>query len=310
MLRNNSLTIQMIKVAWDPIYIHPLPDNHRFPMEKYDLLPKQLLHEGTLVNENFFSPTKIDLEGVFAIHDKGYWEKLSGLQLTRQEQLRSGFPHSAELIQRELFITGGSVQAAKYALQFGVAFNIAGGTHHAYADRAEGFCLLNDQAIASSYLLRNELASKILIVDLDVHQGNGTAKIFENEPRVFTFSMHGEHNYPLRKENSDLDIGLPDGISGEDYLELLEQHLPSLIEKVQPDFIFYQSGVDILETDKLGRLGVSIADCKKRDERVLTLAYNKNIPLMASMGGGYSKEIKYIVEAHANTYRVAKELWE
>ncbi len=300
----------MIKVAWDPIYIHPLPDNHRFPMEKYDLLPKQLLHEGTLLEENFFSPTKIDLEDIFTIHDNEYWEKLSNLKLTRQEQLRSGFPHSAELIQRELVITGGTVQAAKYAIQNGVAFNIAGGTHHAYADRAEGFCLLNDQAIASSYLLRNNLASKILIIDLDVHQGNGTAKIFENEPRVFTFSMHGEHNYPLRKEKSDLDVGLPDGITGSDYLELLDQHLHVLLEKVQPDFIFYQSGVDILETDKLGRLGVSIDDCKKRDDMVLTMAHRKSNPIMASMGGGYSKDIKYIVEAHANTYRVAKELWE
>lgn len=279
-------------------------------MEKYDLLPKQLLHEGTLTEENFFSPEKIDLEDVFAIHDIAYWEKLSGLQLTRQEQLRSGFPHSKELIERELFITGGTLQAAKYALENGVAFNIAGGTHHSYANRAEGFCLLNDQAIASSYLLRNKLASKILIVDLDVHQGNGTAKIFENEPRVFTFSMHGEHNYPLRKEKSDLDVGLPDGIVGVDYLSLLNQHLPKLIKELNPDFIFYQSGVDILETDKLGRLGVSITDCKKRDELVLKLAHDKQIPIMASMGGGYSKEIKYIVEAHANTFRVAKDLWE
>ena len=300
----------MIKVAWSPIYIHPLPDNHRFPMDKYDLLPKQLLHEGILTKENFFRPNKIDLEDVFAIHDKVYWEKLSALQLTRQEQLRSGFPHSKELIERELYITGGSLQAAKYALEHGVAFNIAGGTHHSYADRAEGFCLLNDQAIASSYLLRNKLASKIVIIDLDVHQGNGTAKIFENEPRVFTFSMHGEHNYPLRKEKSDLDVGLPDGIIGADYLALLDQHLPKLMKEVKPDFIFYQCGVDILETDKLGRLGVSIEDCKRRDERVLQFAHNADIPVMASMGGGYSKEIKYIVEAHANTYRVAKELWE
>jgi len=300
----------MIKVAWDPIYIHPLPDNHRFPMVKYELLPKQLLHEGTLVEENFFRPKKIALQDVFAIHDKEYWEKLSGLHLTRQEQLRSGFPHSNELIERELFITGGSVEAAKYALQYGVAFNIAGGTHHAYANRAEGFCLLNDQAIASSYLLRNNLASKILIIDLDVHQGNGTAKIFENEPRVFTFSMHGEHNYPLRKEKSDLDVGVSDGITGAEYLKILNHHLPSIVEKVQPDFIFYQSGVDILETDKLGRLAVSIKDCKRRDEKVLQLAHDKSIPIMVSMGGGYSKEIKYIVEAHANTYRVANELWD
>lgn len=300
----------MIKVAFAPIYVHPLPENHRFPMEKYDLLQKQLLYEGTLSDENFFEPERISLEDILAVHNKAYWEKLSGLQLNRQEQLRSGFPHSKQLIERELVILGGSLQAAKYALEFGVAFNIAGGTHHAYTDRAEGFCLLNDIAVTASYLLRNRLASKILVVDLDVHQGNGTAKIFENDSNVFTFSMHGEHNYPLRKEQSDLDVGLPDGILGEDYLNLVNQHLPQLISRVQPDFIIYQSGVDILETDKLGRLGVSIADCKQRDKIVLTLAHENNIPIMACMGGGYSKEIKYIVEAHANTYRLAKEIWD
>jgi acetoin utilization deacetylase AcuC-like enzyme len=299
----------LIKVAWDPVYVHPLPEKHRFPMEKYELLPAQLRHEGTLLEKNFFSPKKAELNDILAIHDQHYWEKLSKLQLNRQEQLRSGFPHSEQLIQRELFITGGSIQASLFALEYGIAFNIAGGTHHAYSDRAEGFCLLNDIAISASYLLRNQLAKRILVVDLDVHQGNGTAKIFESEPRVFTFSMHGEHNYPLRKEKSDLDVPLKDGISGSDYLKLLEENLPQLVTNQNPDFIFFQSGVDILETDKLGRLGVSISDCKKRDKMVLQLAFDKSIPIMACMGGGYSKEIKHIVEAHANTYRLAKEIW-
>lgn len=279
-------------------------------MEKYELLVQQLLHEGTLEQSNFFSPQKAHLEDVLAVHTKEYWQKLSQLELTRQEQLRSGFPHSRELIEREVLIVGGTLQAAKHALNTGIAFNIAGGTHHAYADRAEGFCLLNDIAIAASHLLRNKLVERVLVVDLDVHQGNGTAKIFENEARVFTFSMHGEHNYPLRKEVSDLDIGLPDGLLGDAYLELLDAHLLKLVENFQPDFIFYQSGVDVLETDRLGRLGVSIEYCKKRDARVLEVAFGRGIPLMACMGGGYSQEIKYIVEAHANTYRLAKEIWE
>lgn len=300
----------MIKVAWALIYVHPLPDKHRFPMEKYELLPQQLKYEGTLSEENFFQPEKIALEDVLAVHTESYWKRLSNLELTRKEQLRSGFPHSNQLIEREQVILGGSLQSCKYALQYGIAFNIAGGTHHAYTDRAEGFCLLNDIAVSASYLLRHQLAKQVMVIDLDVHQGNGTAKIFENEPKVFTFSMHGEHNYPLRKEKSDLDLGLVDGISGEDYLKLLDEHLFSLVEKVQPDFIIYQSGVDILETDKLGRLGVSIEDCKRRDEKVLRLAYEKSIPLMACMGGGYSKDIRHIVEAHANTYRIAKALWE
>lgn len=300
----------MIKVAWDPIYIHPLPENHRFPMEKYDLLPQQLLHEGTLEQTNFFSPKAASEEDILAIHSAEYWKRLSQLELNRKEQLRSGFPHSNLLIEREKVITGGSVQAAKYALESGVAFNIAGGTHHAYSDSAEGFCLLNDIAIASSHLLRHKLVRQILVVDLDVHQGNGTAKIFENEKQVFTFSMHGEHNYPLRKEKSDLDVGVQDGIKGEEYLKILSKQLPELIDLVKPDFIFFQSGVDIIETDKLGRLAVSIDDCKKRDELVLRLAKTNDIPLMACMGGGYSPKIKSIIEAHSNTYRLAKDIWE
>lgn len=299
----------MIKVAWDPIYVHPLPEKHRFPMEKYELLPKQLLYEGTLEETNFFSPTSISEEDILAIHTKEYWRRLSMLELSRQEELRSGFPHSSQLIEREKIITGGSLQAALFALENGIAFNIAGGTHHAYADRAEGFCLLNDIAIASSHLLRNKLVEQILVVDLDVHQGNGTAKIFHEEKKVFTFSMHGEHNYPLRKEKSNLDLGVSDGIKGDQYLEILSQHLPKLIQELKPDFIFFQSGVDIIDTDKLGRLAVSIADCKKRDELVLNLAFDHQIPLMACMGGGYSPNIKHIIEAHANTYRLAAQIY-
>jgi len=300
----------LIKIAWDPIYVHPLPEKHRFPMEKYELLPQQLKYEGSFNKENFFAPEPLEVDQLLAVHDPIYWERLSTLKLERREQLRSGFPHSKQLIERELVITGGSLQASLFALENGIAFNIAGGTHHAYADRAEGFCLLNDIAISASYLLRKKLAKQILVVDLDVHQGNGTAKIFEQDESVFTFSMHGAHNYPLKKEKSDLDVGLEDGINGNKYLELLHHYLPNLIAKVKPDFIFYQSGVDILEGDKLGRLGVSLKDCKRRDRFVLETAKKQNIPLMACMGGGYSPKIKNIVEAHANTYRVAREIFD
>ena len=200
--------------------------------------------------------------------------------------------------------------------------NIAGGTHHAYSSHGEGFCLLNDQAIAAKYLLkkyktkgqiasqaRNWVVKKILIVDLDVHQGNGTAKIFENNENVFTFSMHGAGNYPFKKETSDLDIALPDGTDDVFYLEKLQETLPQLIEQEKPDFIFYLSGVDVLKTDKLGRLGLSIEGCKQRDEFVLQLCKNHQIPVQVSMGGGYSPEIRTIVEAHANTFRVAQDLY-
>ena len=187
--------------------------------------------------------------------------------------------------------------------------NIAGGTHHSFSDRGEGFCILNDFAIAANYLLKHQLAKKILIVDLDVHQGNGTAEIFRNNKSVFTFSVHGAKNYPVRKEKSNLDIGLPDKTEDKFYLRTIKESLPPLLEKVQPDFIFYLAGVDILETDKLGRLAVSREGCKKRDKFVLELCKKNNIPIAISMGGGYSVKISDIVEAHANTFRMAQNIY-
>ena len=299
----------MFKIAYTPIFKHPLPGNHRFPMEKYELLPEQLLYEQTVNHNNFFEPGKIDTAIVLQTHCPIYFNRLTHLQLTRQEERRTGFIHNELLINRELTIMQGTLEAALFALEFGVAMNIAGGTHHAYKDKGEGFCLLNDIAIAANYLLHHQLASRILVIDLDVHQGNGTAKIFEGNPHVFTFSMHGAHNYPMHKEQSDLDVGLPDGITDAPYMALLDKHLKTLLDTVQPNFIFYQSGVDVLATDKLGRLGLTIQGCKERDRLVLDACYRNNIPVCASMGGGYSPDIKHIVEAHANTYRLAQELF-
>ena len=187
--------------------------------------------------------------------------------------------------------------------------NIAGGTHHAYTNRGEAFCLLNDQAIGARYLLDEKLASKVLIVDLDVHQGNGTAEIFQNDPRVFTFSMHGASNYPFRKEQSDLDIPLENQTEDEAYLSKLKQTLPKLIEEQQPDFIYYLSGVDILGSDKLGKLNCTIDGCKERDRFILQTFKDLQIPVMCSMGGGYSPEVKTIIDAHANTYRLAQDIF-
>jgi acetoin utilization deacetylase AcuC-like enzyme len=213
------------------------------------------------------------------------------------------------LIERELRLAQGTILGAEKALQTGIAFNIAGGTHHAYSNRGEAFCLLNDQAIGAQYLLNQKLAKKILIVDLDVHQGNGTAEIFQNNDKVFTFSMHGKSNYPFKKETSDLDIALHDHTDDTKYLELLQNTLPYLIEMQKPDFIFYLSGVDILASDKLGKLGCTLNGCKKRDEMVFSLCRKYEIPVQVSMGGGYSPEIKTIIEAHANTYRVASAIY-
>ena len=246
---------------------------------------------------------------ILSTHDPDYWTRLRDLQLTTSEQRASGFPLSAGLVEREVTINGGTIQAAEYALKYGVAMNVAGGTHHAFTNRAEGFCLLNDQAIAARYLLDQGLAKRILIVDLDVHQGNGTAEIFQNDQRVFTFSMHGANNYPLRKEQSDLDLPLPDKTDDATYLRLLDWHLRELVDQQEPDFIFFQSGVDVLATDKLGRLAMTLEGCKKRDQMVLKKAFDDKIPVVACMGGGYSAEIRIIVDAHANTYRVAQDIF-
>ncbi len=299
----------MLKIAWAPEYILPLPPNHRFPMSKYEVLPQQLLHEGTITEDNIFHPAPLDEKWILLTHDQDYWKRLSSLTLTSHEIRRTGFPLTKELVQREITIANGTLQCTMYARQYGVAMNIAGGTHHAFTDRGEGFCLLNDIAIAANYLLFERLASKILVVDLDVHQGNGTAQIFKNENRVFTFSMHGANNYPLIKEHSDLDIGLKDYTTDDFYLTTLDINLRNLIQQVEPDFIFYQSGVDILETDKLGRLSITREGCKQRDRMVLKTAHDNKIPIVASMGGGYSPDFRDIIEAHANTYRLAQQIF-
>ncbi|NQZ76654.1 MAG: histone deacetylase [Ekhidna sp.] len=299
----------MLKIAWSPIYNHPLPAGHRFPMEKYDLLPRQLQHEGTIDQTNLFNPRQLTVEEVLSVHKESYWKKLKELDFTRQEERRSGFPITNELVEREITINGGTIQCAEYALQYGISMNIAGGTHHAFTDRAEGFCLLNDIAIAARQMILRRLIAKILVVDLDVHQGNGTAEIFKDDTRVFTFSMHGEKNYPLQKEQSDLDIALEDGTDDNRYLKILRSTLNSLLAKVDPDMIFFQSGVDVLATDKLGRLGLTIEGCKERDRTVIQAAKDFNIPIVISMGGGYSEDIKHILEAHSNTYRLAQEIF-
>jgi acetoin utilization deacetylase AcuC-like enzyme len=278
-------------------------------MEKYSLLPEQLVYEGTLKDSQFFTPEFLSDESVLRTHGNNYWQKLKALNLSRLEERRTGFPLSANLIQRELAIMSGTVEAAKFALKYGVSMNIAGGTHHAFTNRGEGFCLLNDLAIAARELLWAGLVSKVLIVDLDVHQGNGTAQIFRKEPAVFTFSMHGASNYPAQKEKSDLDIALPDRTGDTEYLNLLDFHLKQLIQITEPEIILYQSGVDVLASDKLGRLNLSIEGCRKRDKLVLEQAHLNKIPLVAAMGGGYSSDIKEIIEAHANTFRLAMEIF-
>ncbi len=299
-----------LHIAFDPIYAYPLPEGHRFPMLKYELIPGQLLYEGTIRQENLFAPGLCPDEVILWTHTEEYLYKLKHQTLSAREQRHIGFPQSPQLTERELVITQGTIDCCHYAFEHGISFNVAGGTHHAFANKGEGFCLLNDFAVAANYLLHKDLAKKILILDLDVHQGNGTAKIFEHEPRVFTFSMHGKNNYPFHKERSDWDIELPDGIKDAEYLSILHQTMPQLMERVQPDFVFYLSGVDILATDKFGKLKISMSGCKQRDEAVFTTLKQHQIPCVVAMGGGYSPQVKTIVEAHCNTFRVAKDIYD
>ncbi len=299
----------MLKIAYHPIYRHPLPLGHRFPMGKYELIHQQLLHEGTCTSANFFEPEIPNNKYIFQVHDPEYVSDLLNLTLDQRAARKIGFPLSERLIERELIITDGTLKASEFALQNGISMNIAGGTHHAFTNRGEGFCLFNDQAVGAQYLLQRGMVAKILIVDLDVHQGNGTAEIFRNEPAVFTFSMHGKSNYPFQKEASDLDIPLETGVEDAEYLSILKKVLPKLVYEQQPDFIYYLSGVDIIASDKLGKLSLTLAGCKERDRFVLQTCKDHEIPVMCSMGGGYSPDIKTIVDAHANTFRLAQEIF-
>ena len=299
----------MLKISFNQKYIYPLDENHRFPMIKYELIPEQLIRENTCNNDNFFSPKTILDENVLLTHDKEYYHKLVSQNLSKSELRPIGFPMSNDLVEREKIISQGTIQGAIYSIKNKVSMNIAGGTHHAFYDRGEAFCMLNDQAIAANYLIKKGFFRKILIVDLDVHQGNGTASIFQNINDVFTLSFHGKNNYPFKKEKSDIDIEFENGTDDKFYLKKLKNILPKTIDEFKPEFIFYLSGVDVMENDKLGKLSLSLEGCKKRDRYVLELCKKNNIPLQISMGGGYSFELKNIIEAHSNTFRLAQEIF-
>jgi acetoin utilization deacetylase AcuC-like enzyme len=278
-------------------------------MEKYDLLPEQLIFEGTITNDNLFEPENTGLDDIFKTHDPKYIYRMQTGNVSVQEMRRIGFLYSEALFDREVKIMQGSVQAALFALDHGIAFNLAGGTHHAHFDYGEGFCIFNDIAITANYLLNHHLAKRILVIDLDVHQGNGTASLLKGNDNAFTFSMHGKNNYPAKKEESTLDIALEDGIKDAEYLAILQKELPLIIDTFVPDFIIYQSGVDILFTDKLGKMNISMNGVREREQIVLNLAHHHGIPMVAVMGGGYSSDIRFIIEAHAWIYRIAAQLY-
>lgn len=299
----------MLKIAYHPAYIHPVKEGHRFPMEKYERIALELLAQGVVEPMNFFKPDLCSLENLQAAHDPYYVEQLLQKTLDPKMIRRIGFPLDDALIARERYLVQGTITCCQHALQHGISFNIAGGTHHAGYNYGEGFCLINDQGVAARYLLEHQLASKIAIIDLDVHQGNGTADMFLSEERVFTFSMHCEKNYPFIKATSNLDIGLDLGTTDDFYLATLRKAISQVLDKENPDFVFYQAGVDILATDKLGKLHITPQGCQQRDSIVLQACKDRNIPVQVSMGGGYSTELEDIVQAHVQTFRTALDLY-
>lgn len=289
-------------------YNYELPEGHRFPIDKYGLVKEQLVYEGLYGADDFADAGLVDEKWVRQVHETSYWEPIKKLKLSPKMQRRIGLPLHEGSLRKSLNSVAGTIWASDRALEKGWGGNLAGGTHHAYRDRGEGFSMLNDMAIAALRLLSQQRVNKVLFVDLDVHQGNGNAAIFEKDDRVFTFSMHGKDNYPLKKERSDWDIALPTGTGDVEYLKILSEALRKLIPRVKPDIIFYQSGVDVLETDRLGHLSLTREGCKERDGLVLDTCRKFQIPVAIVMGGGYSPRMADLVEAHANTFRMATQL--
>lgn len=299
----------MFRIFHSDRFVPQLPEGHRFPIDKYRLIREQLLYEGSIEPEVLVESTPISEAHILQVHTSRYWESVRDLSIASRAMRKIGFPQTSTLVDRSRRSTNGTFEATLEALKSGIGMNIAGGTHHAYRDRGEGFCVLNDIAISATHLLQEEKVKKILIVDLDVHQGNGNSVIFQEEPRVFTFSMHGKDNYPLHKEKSNLDIELETNMGDKAYLEILKQTLPRLISEVQPELIYFQAGVDVLKTDRLGKLSLSRAGVKERDKIVLNLCKTLDIPVSVCMGGGYSTRTADTVEAHCNTFRIALDMF-
>lgn len=300
----------MLRLSYSEAFPIPLPEGHKFPFRKYELVRQQLEYEGAITAANLFKPEFISDEVIHLTHSADWWARAKAHELHPKEYRRIGFPNVPELVTRSWSSASGTVQAAKFALEDGAAMNLAGGTHHAFYDRGEGFCLLNDIAIAANHLLHEGHVKKVLVVDLDVHQGNGTAALFQDDPRVFTFSMHCIDNYPFRKEKSDLDVELVAFSEDARYLNELGKHIPRLFDEFGPDIVFYQAGVDILDTDRLGKLSVSRQACRTRDRMVISEARQRNLPLVTVMGGGYSDRYNTIVNAHCETYKLVLELYD
>lgn len=297
-----------MRVCYTPRYYADIGEGHVFPIRKFELVRDRLVAEGTLSPAEIYEPREASVEDVLLVHTDDYVTRLRAGALTPRELRRLGLPWSKALVRRSFLATAGTIEAARSALGEGLGANLAGGTHHAFPDRGEGFCVLNDVAVAVRVLRREGLARRAAVVDLDVHQGNGTAHIFADDPEVFTFSMHGAKNYPLFKLSSTLDVELADGTADEEYLEALARHLPRVFAH-EPEVVFYLGGADPFAGDKLGRLSLSVGGLRRRDEMVLGGCRARGLPVVTVMSGGYAADVNDTVEIHCNTIRAAKSVF-
>lgn len=297
-----------MKLFYTDHYTLPLPDGHRFPIDKYGLLRQRILDEGIAAPDALVVPEPATDRELLRVHERGYFERVLRGELTDKEIRRIGLPWSLQLVERSRRSCGATIQACREALRDGVAANLAGGTHHAFPDRGEGFCIFNDCAVAARAVQAEGLARRILILDCDVHQGNGTAAIFKGDATVFTFSIHGEKNFPFHKEQSDLDIPLEDGTGDASYLAALEDGLHQALEKAGTDLALYIAGADPYRDDQYGRFHLSKAGLAERDRMVFQHCRDKGLPVAVTMGGGYAPQIQDIVDIHLQTIRLAKEI--
>ena len=298
-----------MQVFYSPRYYADIGQGHIFPIRKFELVRDRLLAEGTLQPCEIVEPSPAPLEDVLLVHTDDYVSRLCNGNLTAKEIRRLGLPWSESLVRRSFYAAGGTLAATQVSFAEGYSSNLAGGTHHAFADRGEGFCVLNDVAIAIRALRARRSLQRAAIVDCDVHQGNGTASIFAGDTDTFTFSMHGANNYPLFKAQSRLDVELPDGTTDAEYLDCLADHLPAVFAS-NPEIVFYLAGADPYKGDKLGRLALSIAGLRERDAYVLRECYEREVPIVTVMSGGYGKEIDDTIEIHCNTIRAVKQVFE
>lgn len=297
-----------LKAFYSDHFVLPLPPEHRFPMEKYSRLRARILAERVLPPENLLTPDAATDDQILLAHDAAYLERVKRGTLTDREQRRIGFPWSPEMVERTRRSAGGTIGACRRALEEGISVNLAGGTHHAFRDRGGGYCVLNDSAIAARVMQAAGAVRRVVILDCDVHQGDGTAAIFAGDPSVFTFSIHGAGNFPFHKQRSDLDLELEDGTGDDVYLALLEEGVRRALAQANADLAIYLAGADPYAGDRLGRLRLSLEGLAQRDRLVLGLCRERGLPAAVTMAGGYARQLDDIVTIHLQTVRIAAEL--